>query len=192
MRLLHAVLVPFELWNDNVLKVGRWIALVAIALMVLAILVQVFYRYALNNPLAWPEEAARFAMLWMTGLIAPSAYRRGGFVAIDMLGEALPGALTKILNLFLLSIAFGVLVVAVPIAFNEVSGFNAAFKTSSLYYPTFGGWEKVPRVWMQYSIVVGTILLIIVNIELVIRQIIKILGGGKDLKPLQVAETGAE
>ena len=83
----------------------------------------------------------------------------------------------NVLNLGLLLISLLVLAVAVPIAFGEVSGFNAAFKSSSLYYPTADGWEKMPRVWMQYSIVVGVILLIIVNIELVIRQIITILGG---------------
>ena len=160
--------------------------------MVVSILVQVFFRYALNNPLAWPEEAARFLMLWMTGLVAPTAYRRGGFVAIDMVSEALPKVAANFLNMFLFLISLMVLAVAVPIALDEVSGFNAAFKTSSLYYPTADGWEKVPRVWMQYSIVVGTFLLIIVNIELVLRQLIMMLGGGDDLKSLQAAEAGAE
>ena len=45
---------------------GPAVAIVAIALMVLAILIQVFFRYALNNALPWPDEAARFLMLWMT------------------------------------------------------------------------------------------------------------------------------
>lgn len=192
MALLHVLLKPFQLWNDNVLRVGRWIGIVAIALMVVAILIQVFYRYVLSNPLAWPEEAARFMMLWMTGLVAPTAYRRGGFVAIDMVSEALPKVLANILNMGLLLISLIVLAFAVPIAFGEVSGFNAAFKTSALYYPTGDGWEKVPRVWMQYSIVVGTVLLIIVNIELVLRQLVIMLGGEDDLPSLQVAETGAE
>ena len=192
MALLHGLLWPFQFWNDHVLRVGRWIGIAAIALMVVAILVQVFFRYVLNNPLAWPEEAARFMMLWMTGLVAPTAYRRGGFVAIDMVSEALPKAAANLLNLSLLLISLVVLAFAVPIALGEVSGFNAAFKTSSLYYPTADGWEKVPRVWMQYSIVVGTFLLIIVNIELVLRQLIEMFGGGDTLRPLMHAETGAE
>ena len=192
MALLHGLLWPLRLWNDHVLRVGRWIAIVAIALMVLAILIQVFFRYVLSNPLAWPEEAARFLMLWMTGLVAPTAYRRGGFVAIDLISEAMPKAAAHILNLALLLVSLMVLAVAVPIAFGEVTGFNAAFKTSALYYPTGDGWEKVPRVWMQYSIVVGTLLMIIVNIELLLRQIIKILGGEDDLPPVMEAEAGAE
>ena len=96
------LLIPFQIFNYVVLRIGRGVAIVAIALMVVAILIQVFFRYVLNNALPWPDEAARFAMLWMTGLIAPMAYRRGGFVAIDMLVMALPERIGAILSLFLL------------------------------------------------------------------------------------------
>lgn len=60
----------------------------ALSVMVAVIILQVFFRYALNSSLPWPDEAARFLMLWMTGLIAPSAYRWGGFVAIDIISPA--------------------------------------------------------------------------------------------------------
>ena len=39
MALLHGLLKPFQLWNDTVLPVGRWISIVAIALMVAVSLV---------------------------------------------------------------------------------------------------------------------------------------------------------
>ena len=71
--------------NTFFLRIGRQIAWIAILLMVIVIIIQVFFRYVLNNALPWPDEVARFLMLWMTGLIAPSAYRWGGFVSIDML-----------------------------------------------------------------------------------------------------------
>ena len=73
--------------------------------MVLVILIQVFFRYALNNALPWPDEFARFLMLWMTGFIAPSAYRWGGFVSIDMLKDLLPRKIGLFINLLLLSIS---------------------------------------------------------------------------------------
>ena len=75
MALLLGLLRPIELWNNVVLKIGRGIGIIAIALMVVAILIQVFFRYVLNNALPWPDEAARFCMLWMTGLMAPTALR---------------------------------------------------------------------------------------------------------------------
>ncbi len=187
MALLRGLLWPFQTWNDFILPIGRWISIVAIGLMVLAILIQVFFRYVLNNALPWPDEAARFMMLWMTGLMAPMAFRRGGFVAIDMLVEALPHALGRALTLFLLFISAAVLAVALPIGLNELTGFNAKFATASLYLPVsfdFSAWFRVPRWWMMSSLFVGVCLLFIVNIELILRALIQMLGGEvKDLLP---------
>ena len=78
--------------------------------LVIIILIQVFFRYGLNSALPWPDEAARFLMLWMTGLIAPSAYRWGGFVSIEMLFRFLPSKMVKIITLILLVISLLVLV----------------------------------------------------------------------------------
>ena len=181
------LLAPIQFFNDVVLRLGRGIAIVAIALMVLAILVQVFFRYVLNSALPWPDEAARFAMLWMTGLIAPTAYRRGGFVAIDMLARALPERLGAVLSLILLLIAGLVLAVAIPIGWGEVTGFGGRFATASLYVPLaadFSEFLRVPRSWMMASFLVGLILLFIVNIELVLRSLITLTGGGSGLKDL--------
>lgn len=187
MALLKGLLLPFQLWNDVVLKIGRAIGIVAIALMVLAILIQVFFRYVLNNALPWPDEAARFMMLWLTGLMAPTAYRRGGFVAIDLAVRALPQRLGAIVSLFLLVVALAVLLVALPIGWNEVTGFGGRFATAALYVPTaldFSEWLRVPRSWMMASLLVGVVLLIIVNIELMLRSIITLLGAGNDLRPI--------
>ena len=187
MALLRGLLWPFQTWNDTLLPIGRWISIVAIGLMVLAILIQVFFRYVLNNALPWPDEAARFMMLWMTGLMAPMAYRRGGFVAIDMLIDALPKGIGAILSLILLIISGFVLAFAVPIGLGEITGFSAKFNTASLYIPTtldFSEWFRVPRWWMMLSLFVGVILLLIVNIELILRTLITLLGGEvKDLAP---------
>lgn len=189
MALLNAALLPFQLFNDVVLRIGRGIAIVAIALMVLAILIQVFFRYVLNSALPWPDEAARFAMLWMTGLIAPMAYRRGGFVAIDTAVRALPDRLAAVLSLALLFIAGGVLALAIDIGWAEVNGFLSRAKTASLYYVTLDlEWAKVPRRWMMLSFFVGVVLLFIVNIELVLRALITLLGGGDTLKELAPPE----
>ena len=171
--------------NAALLAVGRWLGVGAIALMVVAILVQVFWRYVLSNPLPWPEEAARFLMLWMTGLVAPTALRRGGFVAIDMIQLALPRVVGGLLWIALLSVCLAVLLVAVQIGWAEVTGFSGRFTTSSLYYPAAltggAGWEKVPRSWMMASILVGVALLAAVTVELILRQAIAVMGGGERL-----------
>ncbi len=193
MALGKYLLLPFQTWNDYTLRIGWWISVVAIGLMVLSILFQVFFRYVLASPLAWSEEAARFCMLWMTGFMAPLAYRRGGFVAIDMLVRALPERAAEILSFILLVIPLVVLIIALPIGWGEVTGFSAKFATASLYYPTFSGdWVKVPRAWMNWSLLVCVVLLLTVNIELMLRQIISFFGGQDSLRPIPDAETAGD
>ena len=190
MSLLKLLMMPFQAWNDLALRIGWWISIVAIGLMVLSILLQVFFRYVLGNPLPWSEEAARFCMLWMTGLMAPLAYRRGGFVAIDMLVRMLPARVAQILSFLLLLIAFAVLVAALPIGWGEVTGFSSKFATASLYYPNLeGGWSKLPRYWMMWSLLICVILLLTVNIELMLRTVVSFLGGGDSLRPIPGAVT---
>ena len=71
MNALLTILRPLQWMNDLTGRLGRMLSVFAIAMMVFVILLQVFFRYVLNNALPWPDEAARFMMLWLTGLMAP-------------------------------------------------------------------------------------------------------------------------
>jgi TRAP-type C4-dicarboxylate transport system permease small subunit len=181
--------------NETLLKLGRAIGIVAVALMVFAILIQVFCRYVLNNALPWPDEAARFCMLWMTGLMAPTAFRRGGFVAIDMIHLILPRVLSSLLNIGLLLLSLLVLLMAVQIGWSEVTGFGGRFATAALYVPLsfgFDEWMRVPRSWMMASLLVGVCLLALVNLELILRAVVRALGGGERLPEIAEDTVGAE
>ena len=52
---------------------------------------QVFYRYVLNNSLYWPEEAARWAFVWTVFLGMALGIARHGHIAIDILAARLKG-----------------------------------------------------------------------------------------------------
>ncbi len=196
MGVLKGLLAPFQIFNDLVLPVGRGIAVACIALMVVCILIQVFFRYVLNNALPWPDEAARFLMLWMTGLMAPSAYRVGGFVAIDMFERALPRPIAAFVSIFLLSVSLLVLVTATQLGWTHSSGMAWNFSSATLWVPLdwVGGTSfKLKLAWMYLSLFVGFALLTIVNIELIIRSLITLFGGGETLKPLSDTDyVGAE
>ena len=152
--------------------------------MVFVILLQVFFRYVMNNALNWPDEAARFLMLWMTGLVAPSAYRWGGFVAIDMLPQALPRVPGLLLSLFILVLSLLVLVVGVQHGYDHTFGFGGKFNSSSLRIPLeWAGMEtiKVKLRFMYMSLFVCMMLLISVNIELILRNLILLSDEDADL-----------
>lgn len=188
------ILSPLQAINSAALRIARGVAVTALALMVVVILVQVFCRYVLNNALPWPDEAARFLMLWMTGLLAPAAYRQGGFVAIDMLEQFLPRPVAAGLALMLLMISLLVLVVGVQLGINHVNA-GWLFASASLRVPMdWIGMKafKIKLAWMYMSLLVGLIWLTIVNIELMMRNLITLLGYGDRLKPIHAETAGAD
>jgi TRAP-type C4-dicarboxylate transport system permease small subunit len=218
MAILLGLIAPLQALNNALGRLGHWATVIAMALMVAVIVMQVIFRYGFNNALPWPDEAARFFMLWMTGLIAPVAYRRGGFVAIDMLVRALPTRVGAGLGLALLLVAMLVLVKGVELGHaHTMSG--CLFRSGSLWMPfTFEfalpvpgsgmsltlctradfavgvtwGWVKLPLATMYASLLVGFVLLTLVNLELILRAVVAMLGGARDLKPIPGGVVGAE
>ncbi|QYK40637.1 MAG: TRAP transporter small permease subunit [Paracoccaceae bacterium] len=181
--------------NAAVLAAGRWIGAVCMAVMVGAILIQVFWRYVLGNALPWPEEVARFLMLWATGLMAPTAYRQGGFVGIDMVVRLLPRVVAAGLTLLLLGVALAVLLVGFRIGWAEVTGFGGRFEMDAFRVPTGWGaegleWTKVTRAWMMASLAVGVTIMIAVTVELMLRCVATMVGAGDRLPAIAGAAVG--
>ncbi len=198
MRLILAICNGLGTINGALLVAGRWIGATCLGLMVVVILTQVFFRYVLGNPLAWPEEASRFLMLWSTGLMAPTAFRRGGFVAIDMAIRLLPRMVAALFAILILSLATLVLWVALGLAWSEVTGLGGRFETDSLRVPVsfdLSVWMKVPKAAMLASMLVGVALLFLVAVELLLRNLVVLINGPEglhDIPDTVVLAGGAE
>ena len=162
--------------NTFFLRIGRQLAWIAILLMVMVILLQVFFRYVLNNALPWPDEVARFLMLWMTSLIAPSAYRWGGFVSIDMIIGSFTKLIGNLISLLLLMLSFFILIIGFKLGLDHIK-VGWIFNSSSIKIPLFiiGEQSKPLKLaWMYMSLPIGIFLLILVNLELILIRVISI------------------
>ena len=183
--MLRALLRPIAAINNVALKACNVIGVITIAAMVIAILIQVYFRYVIGSAMPWPDEFARFCMLWMTGLMAPIAYHQGGFVAIDMLSEVLGKRASALLSLVLLFLALLVLIMGIKLGYKHVnSGF--LFSSSSLKIPlSLIGMEsiKLKLVYMYSSLWIGLILLTSVNFELILRSLSVLISGDDSLEP---------
>jgi TRAP-type C4-dicarboxylate transport system permease small subunit len=185
MTLLLNAAHAIGMLNAPVLAFGRAVGAACMGLMVVIILTQVFCRYVLGSALAWPEEASRFLMLWATGLMAPTAFRRGGFVAIDMLLRVLPRLVTALLAVFTLLLILTTLWIGLEISWREVTGLGGRFETDSLRVPAsldLSTWIKVPKAWMMASMLTGLALLFSVGVEMLLRAFVIIAGGSAELR----------
>lgn len=81
-------------------------------LMVLVVVLQVIFRY-FGNPLSWPEEVARWTMIWVTFAGASYAYKNGGLIRVEFFVNKYfkPGAqkVINIIDMALLAVTFGYL-----------------------------------------------------------------------------------
>ena len=186
INLLLIINKPIERANDLAGYIGRNLSIFAMGLMVVVILTQVYFRYVLNNALPWPDEAARFLMLWLAGLMGPIALRQGSMVAILGVQSLLPGLICKVLIFGLLLVSFAVLIVAVNLGWAHVNS-GWLFASSSLKVPlNLIGMKaiKMKLAWSYMSLFVGFCLMSLVNLELLLRTAISIFGGESQLKSI--------
>lgn len=192
LRTAHESLRRF---NDVLLAVGRNVGWVMLGLMVVIILMQVFFRYVLNNALPWPEEAALALMIWMMGLIAPSAYRWGGFVSIDMLSEHLPRWPRFVLTTLLVFSATAVIGFLLqqawihftsPILFNS-SGLNRMLQDSGVNQ-LFGTQIEFRAAYIYFGMVMCFAMMMCVNIEVLVRGFGQAFGKPDDFPAPRIPE----
>jgi len=181
---LNGILSVLTRINTALLAFGRTLGWIALMVMVFVILAQVFFRYALNNALPWPEEAARALMIWMMALVAPSAYRWGGFVSIDLLADALPRIARNILLLAIFVLSLVVLVIMLshawthfssPILFNS-SGLNRLLQNTGINQALGTNLEfRTSYIYLAMSVCLA--LMISVSAELILRLIGRMAAG---------------
>jgi TRAP-type C4-dicarboxylate transport system permease small subunit len=66
------------------------VAAVLLAAVAIVVFLQVITRYLLEMSLPWPEEAARYLLVWLVFMGAAAAGAHGQQLVVDTLTEALP------------------------------------------------------------------------------------------------------
>ncbi|ABE58081.1 TRAP transporter small permease [Chromohalobacter israelensis] len=69
-----------------------------VALTTIAVCLNVFFRYVLGSGLVWADEVPGFLLVWIAFLGAYIAARDQGHIAFDMLVEAFPPLLKRIVQ----------------------------------------------------------------------------------------------
>jgi TRAP-type C4-dicarboxylate transport system permease small subunit len=120
------MLLILDAWVYRATAAG---VMVLMATMTGVIGLQVFCRYVLNASLVWPEELARYAMVWITCLASGLAVRHAAHAGVDSVIRRVPAAARRatLLGGHLLILAFlGVVLVAGVGMVGRVAGQTSA------------------------------------------------------------------
>ena len=85
--------------------------------IVLILFCSVFWRYFLNDPISWSEDASLFCMVWMTLLGAPPALKYGEHVAMDAIFQVLPDKFAWIFRALINLVVMGTAIAVVYYGF---------------------------------------------------------------------------
>ena len=85
--------------SDVVEKITAVPLMIIGASMVLVVLVGTFWRYVLNDPILWTEEAARYLMIWMALAGASISMKRREHVGIRLIIRLFPFWFQKLIQL---------------------------------------------------------------------------------------------
>jgi TRAP-type transport system small permease protein len=82
-------------------------------LMVIAVFLQVFFRYVVNNPLNWSEELSRYVFVWVSMVGASIGMKKKAHYGLDALHRLLPEKQGKVIEVFLYSLVSTFLLVLI-------------------------------------------------------------------------------
>ena len=108
----------------------KLICVVCLALMSILIVLQVFFRYVLNNSLSWSEELARYLFIWMIYIGISFGVKMDKHICVDAVYSFMPKGVKKwyaivayiLFLVFAIAVVyFGILVVGMQISSGQVS-----------------------------------------------------------------------
>ena len=122
--------------------VELYIPMLAFVVLFMLFIVNIFFRYALNNPLTWPLEIIVTGFVWLAILSATYVRRVGGHVKFTLIYERLSAKMQTYNRILVNVIVVVLFAIAVPatwdwvqfMSFKGTTNFHIPF--SIVYLPT--------------------------------------------------------
>lgn len=138
---------------------------VSMAVMLGVICLQVFFRYGLGSSLSWPEEMARFAMIWSSLLAATYVHLERGHLSLEFFVRFMPFKVKILLQILMNLIIIIFLIVVVHY------GLQGAQSLKSLNTGALGISRAIPYMAMPF----GCGMLAVASLSLILQDIIELI-----------------
>lgn len=133
----------FERAMDRFGTVLRAVCVVILVEYLILVLLQVFFRYVLNESLFWAEEAVRFSMVWSVLLGSALVARDRAHIRIDVIENMLPPTARRRLDLVLDLLMIGFMIILM-ITGLQFAGRSMMQSSPSLDLPMWAVYGAIP------------------------------------------------
>ena len=163
------MLAHYKRLLDRIGAVEQALGIGLILLIVVAITVQVFTRYALGRPIAWVEESATYAFIWMVFVGASLGLKLGRHILIETFGKLLPPRAAAGLRTLVWILVLVTLVVLVQQGI-KVMGVEGRSKTIALPI-------ELPRSWFySLPLTLSAASMALTTVYLLLRELATLFG----------------
>jgi TRAP-type C4-dicarboxylate transport system permease small subunit len=135
--------------------------MIMVPIMTAVIFMQVLLRYVFKSPLTWPEELARYFLIWISCLGSACAVREGMHISVVFIKNKLPQSIQAAVAIgtHLLVISFFTL------------GMIQGFKLSVSQWIELTAALRLPMTYPTLAIPVGFGIMIMFDVELLIQDV---------------------
>ena len=130
-------------------RIVGWALAVCLGCMTALVFVSVLFRYVLNSPLTWSEEAASLLFAWLTFVGAYVGFRTRSHIRIDTLTIFLPARVQRAIRCVVDLCVLAVLAIFIW------QGFGLSTTTWSLEFPAM----EISRGYLYTSLPIGACLM---------------------------------
>lgn len=150
-------------FNAIVSKIEEIVTVFCFSAMSIITLVAVFFRYVLNNPIIWSEEAARYLMVWGICIGISIATEKKAHLGIDIFVSFAPQRVRRVLEIFSS--------VVLALIYVMIFGLSVLFVTGAMKLGNVTPILRIPF-WMVYlALPIGFGLSLIRSIQVLVKII---------------------
>ena len=152
-----------EKLSSLVYQLEKFLASIFIITMFVSLVLSVFFRYVLNNPLHWTDEIAIFSMIWVTFLGGSMSLKRQESTAVTFITDKLSGLSLKTVKIVVFLITFIFCLFIFILAFQWITSPMISFQRSVAM--------QMPMLYPYLSVPVGFGFMTIHVLELLLKSI---------------------
>jgi TRAP-type C4-dicarboxylate transport system permease small subunit len=148
---------------DLLVSVVRWVCIVLATALFLIVVIAVIARYGFGQAVSWTEEVPRYLLIWVSFLAASVGVLKRDHVGFDVLFNALPKPVRRVLGVTLSVMIFG---------FGWI-----VFRYGIVFVQDFGSdlMETIPytNYWYYPAMPVSGFLMMVFAFKLVVDEIVR-------------------